>query len=65
MHKAEYAFNSYLQTGECLFNGEHCTLMEYNLGNPTCPGCGSSVDISLIDPYVFKFGFSISLLSYP
>lgn len=45
---------AYLQTGECNVNGEECTLLEMNLANPTCPGCGSSVDISLIDPHRFN-----------
>lgn len=44
----------YLQTGECGFNGEGCTLMEMTLGNPTCAGCGSSSDISLIAPHAFN-----------
>lgn len=42
---------SYLQNGDqCGYNGEHCTLMEMTMVNPTCTGCGSSADISLIDP---------------
>ncbi|KAH9957349.1 hypothetical protein BC827DRAFT_1226439 [Russula dissimulans] len=41
----------YLQTGPCLLNGENCALIEYNLNNPTCAGCGSFVDISLISPH--------------
>ncbi|ETW80969.1 hypothetical protein HETIRDRAFT_181235 [Heterobasidion irregulare TC 32-1] len=45
---------AYLQTGECLFNGEHCALLEMTLGNPTCPGCGSSTDISLIPPHALN-----------
>ncbi|KAG2746484.1 glycopeptide [Suillus brevipes Sb2] len=45
---------AYLQTGECNVNGEECTLLEMNLANPTCPGCGSSVDISLIDPHRYN-----------
>ncbi|KAG1894740.1 uncharacterized protein F5891DRAFT_1061286 [Suillus fuscotomentosus] len=45
---------AYLQTGQCDTNGEGCTLLEMNLVNPTCPGCGSSVDISLIDPHRFN-----------
>ncbi|KAG2134199.1 uncharacterized protein EDB93DRAFT_851360 [Suillus bovinus] len=45
---------AYLQTGQCDTNGEECTLVEMNLVNPTCPGCGSSVDISLIDPHRFN-----------
>ncbi|KAF8160626.1 hypothetical protein B0H34DRAFT_344402 [Crassisporium funariophilum] len=42
---------AYLQTGNCLLNGEGCTLVEMTLVNPSCPGCGSSTDISLIPPY--------------
>ncbi|KAG2137968.1 hypothetical protein DEU56DRAFT_803412 [Suillus clintonianus] len=45
---------AYLQTGQCNTNGEGCSLLEMNLANPSCPGCGSSVDISLIDPHVFN-----------
>jgi hypothetical protein len=41
-------------TGECLFNGEECTLIELNLNNPTTPGSGSSADISLISPHAFN-----------
>lgn len=42
---------SYLQNGDqCGYNGEDCTLMEMTMVNPTCTGCGSSADISLIDP---------------
>jgi len=50
-------FNSaiaYLQTGNCLLNAEGCTSVEITLVNPTCPGCGSSVDISLIPPLKFS-----------
>ncbi|EJD02778.1 uncharacterized protein FOMMEDRAFT_146612 [Fomitiporia mediterranea MF3/22] len=39
---------------ECLLNGEHCTLVEMNMNNPSCPGCGSSVDISLIPSHAFN-----------
>ncbi|KAF8258922.1 hypothetical protein EI94DRAFT_1067736 [Lactarius quietus] len=51
---------AYLQTGQCLLNGENCTLLEFNLVNPTCAGCGSSVDISLIYPHKLNvpIGFS-------
>lgn len=35
--------------------------MEMTLGNPTCPGCGSSTDISLIDPYVYFASRLVSL----
>ncbi|KIP11607.1 hypothetical protein PHLGIDRAFT_99429 [Phlebiopsis gigantea 11061_1 CR5-6] len=51
---------AYLQTGGCGFNGEDCTLMEMTLGNPTCPGCGSSTDISLITPHAFNVESSFS-----
>ncbi|KAF7368078.1 Glycopeptide [Mycena sanguinolenta] len=37
---------AYLQTGNCGFNGEGCTLVETTLKNPTTPGSGSSTDIS-------------------
>jgi hypothetical protein len=51
---------AYLQTGNCGFNGENCVLVEMTLGNPTCPGCGSSSDLSLIPPHAFNVetGFS-------
>ncbi|KAF8959258.1 glycopeptide [Flammula alnicola] len=45
---------AYLQTGNCLFNGEGCTLIETTLVNPTSPGSGSSTDISLIPPHAFS-----------
>jgi len=45
---------AYLQTGYCNFNGENCTLVETTLINPTCAGCGSSTDISLIEPHAFS-----------
>ncbi|KAI0087986.1 glycopeptide [Irpex rosettiformis] len=47
---------AYLQTGECLFNGENCSLLEMTLTNPAsgCIGCGSSADISLIAPHKFN-----------
>ncbi|KAM5544758.1 hypothetical protein V8D89_001656 [Ganoderma adspersum] len=46
---------AYLQTGQCSFNGEGCTLVETTLVNPTsAPGSGSSTDISLIPPHVFS-----------
>jgi len=51
---------AYLQTGNCLLNGEDCTLMEMTLGNPTCAGCGSSADISLIAPHVYNVETSFS-----
>ncbi|KAG0697277.1 hypothetical protein DFH29DRAFT_160492 [Suillus ampliporus] len=56
----DYTVNSlfsgiaYLQTGQCDVNGEDCTLLEMNLVNPTCAGCGSSVDISLIAPHSYN-----------
>jgi len=51
---------AYLQTGNCLFNGENCAIVEMTLGNPTCPGCGSSVDISLIAPHALNVPTSFS-----
>jgi len=45
---------AYLQTGNCGFNGEGCTLIETTLINPTSPGSGSSSDISLIPPHAFS-----------
>lgn len=51
---------AYLQTGECNTNGEGCTLLEMTLNNPTCIGCGSSSDISLIPPHAFNVEASIS-----
>ncbi|KAH8119340.1 hypothetical protein DFH11DRAFT_1564475 [Phellopilus nigrolimitatus] len=45
---------AYLQTGNCLLNGEACTLVEMNMNNPACAGCGSSVDISLIAPHAYN-----------
>ncbi|KDR75027.1 hypothetical protein GALMADRAFT_248877 [Galerina marginata CBS 339.88] len=51
---------AYLQTGNCLLNGEGCTLVEMTLGNPTCPGCGSSTDISLIPPHAYSVPVSFS-----
>ncbi|KAJ3552592.1 hypothetical protein NM688_g4073 [Phlebia brevispora] len=44
---------SYLQTGPCGFNGENCPLVEINLADPTAPGAGSVVDISLISPHAY------------
>ena len=43
-----------IPAGECLFNGEHCSLLEMTLVNPTQPGAGSSTDISLITPHAFN-----------
>jgi rRNA maturation protein Nop10 len=45
---------AYLQTGACGFNGENCSLLETTLVNPTCSGCGSSTDVSLISPHKFS-----------
>ncbi|QRV92896.1 hypothetical protein RhiJN_20914 [Ceratobasidium sp. AG-Ba] len=45
---------AYLQTGQCGFNGENCSILETTLKNPTCPGCGSSTDVSLIPPHKFS-----------
>ncbi|TFK63787.1 hypothetical protein BDN72DRAFT_861842, partial [Pluteus cervinus] len=44
----------YLQTGNCGLNGEGCTTVELTLKNPNCPGCGSSVDISMIPPLAWN-----------
>ncbi|TFK44229.1 hypothetical protein BDQ12DRAFT_672609 [Crucibulum laeve] len=51
---------AYLQTGNCLLNGEGCTLVEMTLTNPTCAGCGSSTDISLIPPLKYSVPTSFS-----
>ncbi|KAI0630211.1 hypothetical protein C8Q77DRAFT_1075570 [Trametes polyzona] len=51
---------AYLQTGECGFNGEKCSLLEMTLVNPTAPGAGSSTDISLIEPHAFNVETSFS-----
>ncbi|RPD59800.1 hypothetical protein L227DRAFT_575790 [Lentinus tigrinus ALCF2SS1-6] len=51
---------AYLQTGECLFNGEECTLLEMTLVNPVAPGSVSSTDISLITPHAFNVAASFS-----
>ncbi|KAI0315224.1 hypothetical protein OF83DRAFT_367907 [Amylostereum chailletii] len=51
---------AYLQTGNCLFNGENCALLEFTLGNPTCAGCGSSTDISLIPPHALNVPVAFS-----
>ncbi|KAI9450295.1 hypothetical protein BJY52DRAFT_1303151 [Lactarius psammicola] len=51
---------AYLQTGQCSLNGEHCTLLEFNLNNPACAGCGSSVDISLVDPHALNVPITFS-----
>ncbi|KAF9014227.1 hypothetical protein BDQ17DRAFT_1476679 [Cyathus striatus] len=45
---------AYLQTGNCLLNGEHCGTIEMTLQNPANgPGSGSSADISLIPPLAY------------
>ncbi|CAE6471849.1 unnamed protein product [Rhizoctonia solani] len=53
---------AYLQTGECLLNGEKCTTLETSLRNPPSPGAGSSTDVTLISPHKFNVavGFSYS-----
>ncbi|EPT04936.1 hypothetical protein FOMPIDRAFT_1021688 [Fomitopsis schrenkii] len=52
---------AYLQNGDqCGYNGEKCTLMEMTMVNPTCVGCGSSADISLIDPHSFSYATSFA-----
>ncbi|KAF5343453.1 hypothetical protein D9758_011840 [Tetrapyrgos nigripes] len=45
---------AYLQTGECGLNGDNCMTVEMTLQNPTAPGSGSSVDLSLIPPLAFN-----------
>lgn len=46
---------AYLQHDNvCSFNGEHCSLLEMTMVNPTVPGGGSSADISLIPPHAFN-----------
>ncbi|KAJ7633602.1 hypothetical protein DFH06DRAFT_1337097 [Mycena polygramma] len=45
---------AYLQTGNCGFNGDSCTMVETTLKNPTTPGGGSSTDITLIAPHKFS-----------
>ncbi|KAE9404775.1 hypothetical protein BT96DRAFT_989086 [Gymnopus androsaceus JB14] len=51
---------AYLQTGPCLLNGEECTTVEMTLVNPTVPGGGSSVDVTLIAPHAFNVGAGFS-----
>ncbi|OCH95100.1 hypothetical protein OBBRIDRAFT_831202 [Obba rivulosa] len=51
---------AYLQTGNCGFNGEECTMVEMTLVNPTSPGSGSSTDITLIAPHAFNVQTSFS-----
>ncbi|KAI0374180.1 hypothetical protein BV20DRAFT_962172 [Pilatotrama ljubarskyi] len=55
-----FAGIAYLQTGQCLANGENCSLLEMSLINPTVPGGGSSTDISLIAPHAFNVETSFS-----
>ncbi|KAF8991293.1 glycopeptide [Cyathus striatus] len=45
---------AYLQTGGCGINGEGCAIVEMTLQNPTTPGNGSSVEISLIPSDAFN-----------
>ncbi|EGO03623.1 hypothetical protein SERLA73DRAFT_83713 [Serpula lacrymans var. lacrymans S7.3] len=45
---------AYLQTGNCGFNGDSCTMVETTLVNPTSAGSGSSTDITLIAPHSFS-----------
>ncbi|KAF8993185.1 glycopeptide [Cyathus striatus] len=50
---------AYLQIGDkCDYDGGGCSLVEMTLKNPTCDGCGSSVDISLITPHSFNVPIS-------
>ncbi|KAK0467372.1 glycopeptide [Armillaria novae-zelandiae] len=41
---------AWLETNDCDFNGRYCTIVEITLKNPTAPGAGSSVDLSIIEP---------------
>ncbi|KAK0209937.1 glycopeptide [Armillaria fumosa] len=41
---------AWLETNDCGFNGRYCTIVEITLKNPTAPGAGSSVDLSIIKP---------------
>ncbi|KZT72183.1 hypothetical protein DAEQUDRAFT_61027 [Daedalea quercina L-15889] len=63
-YTSDGAFSSgiaYLQNGDqCGYNGEDCTLMEMTITNPTCAGCGSSADISLISPHSFSYWTSFA-----
>ncbi|KAH8996468.1 hypothetical protein EDB86DRAFT_3156144 [Lactarius hatsudake] len=58
--QAGIAWVPFLSQRQCLLNGEHCTLLEFNLNNPTCAGCGSSVDISLVDPHALNVPITFS-----
>ncbi|KAJ8090702.1 hypothetical protein PM082_018266 [Marasmius tenuissimus] len=55
---------AYLQTGQCLFNGENCMTAELTLknANPSQPGSGSSVNLSLIPIHAFNVPIA---LKYP
>ncbi|KAE9409293.1 hypothetical protein BT96DRAFT_962421 [Gymnopus androsaceus JB14] len=44
---------AYLDVG-CGANGEDCTTVGLTLVNPTSPGSGSSVDITVIPPHAFS-----------
>ncbi|KAK1231352.1 hypothetical protein PQX77_005533 [Marasmius sp. AFHP31] len=52
---------AYLQTGNCLFNGENCMTAELTLKNPdpSQPGSGSSVNLSLIPPHAFNVAIGL------
>ncbi|KAL0569587.1 hypothetical protein V5O48_012375 [Marasmius crinis-equi] len=56
---------AYLQTGNCLFNGENCMTVEITLKNPNpaAPGSGSSVNLSLIPPHAFNVPISFHYAS--
>ncbi|EJU05181.1 hypothetical protein DACRYDRAFT_29537, partial [Dacryopinax primogenitus] len=45
---------AYLQTGNCNFNGENCSLLEFTLTSNGGQGGISSVDVSLIPPHAFS-----------
>jgi hypothetical protein len=51
---------AYLQTGECGFNAERCAMLEMTLVNPSCVGCGSSTDISLIPDHALNVPVAFS-----
>ncbi|KAF8988766.1 glycopeptide [Cyathus striatus] len=54
---------AYLQIGKlCDFDGGACTLVEFTLRNPDCPGCGSSSDISLIHPHAFHMNIEFKYI---
>ncbi|KAK0190202.1 glycopeptide [Armillaria mellea] len=55
---------AWLDTNDCAFNGRYCTLVEITLRNPTAPGAGSSVDLSIIEPNnVFNVPASFSYIN--